>query len=523
MENEFDVIIVGTGLTQSMTAAALAKAGFKVAHVDPNAYYGGDEAALTLDELATWAERHSSPNISDQVQQCTTYTAEYCSTLNVSHPKQYTISLSPSVIPAIGPFITSIIASGISRYCSFKLLGPVSIYHGGQFKNVPRSKEDVFRDQEIPLIEKRRLMRFLMFAAGDYESSAEFQGKENTAFQEFLRQTFSLSEDISQSVVFALAYCSYADEPTASALSRVRSCLQSTGRYGPSPFIVAYYGGSGDLAQAFCRAAAVNGSVYILGRRIANIARRDPSSETTGGGRRYALELDDFPEPLYASCLLSSQCHVPDLLRHQVAPVSAEPSSGYIRPREVARGIVVLDSPLSLPAENSEEPQTTQSDSCIMVFPPGSVEGGSVVGAVHVLTAGPGTMCTPAGKCVIYLSTPLCDQERSPKALLEPYLTVILSSVVPSPNILFQTFYTQRFPAGTERTVPVYSEEDTYWTVPVLPADMSHAVDYAAQIAEKAFWKVTSSIRGSDAASLEVTSGFWVGAVNEVEVDEDSD
>ncbi|KAI6112429.1 FAD/NAD(P)-binding domain-containing protein [Pisolithus croceorrhizus] len=521
MNNEFDVIIVGTGLTQSMAAAALAKAGLKVAHVDPNAYYGGDEAALTLDEVATWAERHSSPDVVGQVQRCTTYTTEYCSTLNVSHPKQYTISLSPSVIPAIGPFITSIIASGVSRYCSFRLLGPVSLYHGGQFKNVPRSKEDVFRDQGIPLIEKRRLMRFLMFVAGDYEGSAEFQGKEDTPFQEFLRQTFSLSEDISQSVVFALAYCSYADEPTASALSRVRSCLQSTGRYGPSPFIVAYYGGSGDLAQAFCRAAAVNGSVYILGRRIANIACRDPSSETTGGGGRYALELDDFPEPLYASCLLSSQCHVPDHLRHQVAPISSETSNAHIRLGEMARGIVVLDSPLSPPGEDNEETQTTQSDSFIMVFPPGSVDGGSDVGAVHVLTAGPGTMCTPAGKCIVYLSTPLCDQRGSPKALLEPYLAVILSSISPPPNILFQTFYTQRFPTETERTVPVDSEENTYWTVPVLPADVSHAVDYAAQIAEKAFWKVTSSIRGLDTASLEVSNGFWVDAVNEI--DEDSD
>ncbi|KAI6048050.1 FAD/NAD(P)-binding domain-containing protein [Pisolithus marmoratus] len=518
MENEFDVIIIGTGLTQSMTAAALAKAGLKVAHIDPNAYYGGDEAALTLDEIITWAEQHSSSDVIDQVQRCTTYTAEYCSTLNVSHPKQYTISLSPSVIPAIGPFITSVISSGISRYCSFKLLGPVSIYHDGQFKNVPRSKEDVFRDQEIALIEKRRLMRFLMFVAGDYESSPEFQGKEDTLFLEFLRQTFSLSEDICQSVVFALAYCSHADEPTAPALARVRSCLQSTGRYGPSPFIVAYYGGSGDLAQAFCRAAAVNGSVYILGRRIANVVCRDRSSEITGGNRRYALELDDFPEPLYASCLLSSQYHVPDHLRHHVAPISSEPSIGY---HAVARGIVVLDSPLSSLGEDGEEPHATQSDSFIMVFPPGSVEGGSDVGAVHVLTAGPGTMCTPAGKCIIYLSTPLRDQERGPKALLEPYLPAILSSVEPPPNILFQTFYTQRFPKETGRSVPVDSEEDTYWTVPTLPADMSHAVDYAAQIAEKAFWKVTSSIRGSDAVSLEVSNGFWVDAVNDIGEDSD--
>lgn len=195
----------------SRTSRALAKAGLKVAHIDPNAYYGGDEATLTLDEVIAWAKQQSLPDHTHQNERCTRYDVEFLSEAGVSHPRQYTISLSPSVIPAVGPFITSITASSVARYASFKLLGSVSIYHDGHFENVPRGKEDVFRDQQIPLVEKRRLMRFLMFAAGEYESSPEFQGKEDVPFLEFLCQTFSLSENIAQIVAFALAYCNSAD------------------------------------------------------------------------------------------------------------------------------------------------------------------------------------------------------------------------------------------------------------------------------------------------------------------------
>lgn len=192
----------------SRTTRALAKAGLKVAHVDSNAYYGADEAALTLDEVVAWAERHSSPQ---QDEGCIRYNVDFHSEVQVSHPRQYTISLSPSVIPAVGPFLSSVMASGVARYASFKLLGSVSIYHDGHFEQVPRGKEDVFRDQQISLIEKRRLMRFLLFAVGEYEDSPEFQGKEDVPFTEFLSETFSLSDNLAGVVAFALAYCSSAD------------------------------------------------------------------------------------------------------------------------------------------------------------------------------------------------------------------------------------------------------------------------------------------------------------------------
>lgn len=192
--------------------SALAKAGLKVAHIDPNPYYGGNNATMNLDELIHWAEAHSSDPSEDPVHYC----VDYLSSDRPSHPKQYSISLSPSVIPSVGPFISSVISSGVARYGSYKLLGPIAIYRNGKFETVPQDKEKIFQDRSISLIEKRRLMRFLVFATGEFEKSPELQGKETSPFDHFLRESFGLGEEISEVVMFSLASCNFSGGKTAS-------------------------------------------------------------------------------------------------------------------------------------------------------------------------------------------------------------------------------------------------------------------------------------------------------------------
>ncbi|KAJ3106838.1 hypothetical protein HDU97_005550 [Phlyctochytrium planicorne] len=50
---QYDVIVLGTGVMESMIAAALAKAGKTVCHLDRNDYYGGSVVALDLDSLVS--------------------------------------------------------------------------------------------------------------------------------------------------------------------------------------------------------------------------------------------------------------------------------------------------------------------------------------------------------------------------------------------------------------------------------------------------------------------------------------
>ena len=424
-------------------SSALSKAGVKVAHLDNNPYYGGDETSLTLDELARWADSRSTPSENSEkpssylAAQRAKFTSVSRSPLVPDHPRHYSISLAPSLIPSVGPLISSLVASGVSRYGGYRLLERVGIYSSnGGLQNVPGSKEDVFKST-LSLIEKRRLMRFLVFASGDFEGSKEFQGQEQTPFHEFLQSKFSLTQEIVDAIVYALAFCSsIAGSPffvlvvhmttigvfvdvTLPALTRLRGYLRSAGRYGASPFLVGHYGGLGEIAQGFCRVSAVNGGVYILDRKPEEIA-----AATSASGDKFVANLDDLPEPLTADVLVAA---------HDQLPLSLHPFPARdTHISLIARCIAVIDQPISFPpllssdeglsedevkpasvtagddaggqsSESTTEPESPVEaqlvDTSLIIFPPRSVNGGSSTDAAQAFTTGAGTLSAPQGKC----------------------------------------------------------------------------------------------------------------------------
>ena len=53
-DTAYDVIVVGTGLTESIAAAALARVGRKVLHIDSLPFYGEPYSTHTLPALREW-------------------------------------------------------------------------------------------------------------------------------------------------------------------------------------------------------------------------------------------------------------------------------------------------------------------------------------------------------------------------------------------------------------------------------------------------------------------------------------
>ena len=52
MDQEYDCIVLGTGLTECVLSGMLSVSGKKVLHMDRNKYYGGESASITpLGEL----------------------------------------------------------------------------------------------------------------------------------------------------------------------------------------------------------------------------------------------------------------------------------------------------------------------------------------------------------------------------------------------------------------------------------------------------------------------------------------
>lgn len=50
LPSEFDVVVIGTGITESIVSAAAARLGHTVLHIDPRDYYGGKWATLNWNE-----------------------------------------------------------------------------------------------------------------------------------------------------------------------------------------------------------------------------------------------------------------------------------------------------------------------------------------------------------------------------------------------------------------------------------------------------------------------------------------
>jgi Rab proteins geranylgeranyltransferase component A len=191
---------------------ALAKAGFKVAHIDTNDYYGGDQASLTMDEIVKWADlRANTLECSDSTyirSQRAMFTSISYSQSLPPQPRQYSASLAPSIIPSTGPLISSLVSSGVSRYGSFKLLERIALYdRPGCVTNVPSTKEDIFKNKQLSLVEKRRLMRFFTFAAGEFEGKPELEGHEDTPLLDFLKTNFSIADKVAETITYALAFC----------------------------------------------------------------------------------------------------------------------------------------------------------------------------------------------------------------------------------------------------------------------------------------------------------------------------
>ena len=78
--------------------------------------------------------------------------------------------------------------------------------------------------------------------------------------------------DLRNTIQYASALSPTPNMSTSDAIHAIRRHLTGFGIYGAFSIIVPLYGGGGEISQAFCRAAAVKGTTYILGRDIRRIS-----------------------------------------------------------------------------------------------------------------------------------------------------------------------------------------------------------------------------------------------------------
>jgi len=137
---------------------------------------------------------------------------------------------------------------------------------------VPSGREDIFADQSLDFKAKRALMKFLRFIAEFEDQPEVWEEHREKPFPAFLSEQFNFPVAL-QAPVIALTLSPSAPNRTTTefALCRISRHLRSIGMYGPGfGSVVPKWGGLSEIAQVACRAGAVGGAVYVLGKGFAH-------------------------------------------------------------------------------------------------------------------------------------------------------------------------------------------------------------------------------------------------------------
>lgn len=267
---------------------ALSRSGKSILHIDPNNYYGGPDAALSLQEIEEWASAHHN------VPSHSLFSHAYATALiensssdvpkdpKISSSRAYSIALSPQIIHTRSALLARLVSSRLFRQLEFQAVGSFYIFKPiaaftegnsqiGELVRIPSTREDVFASSTISARAKRQLMKFLKFVL-DFENERHmktWQPYRDLPFSEFLGKNFQLEGDLQQYILTLTLSLDVSSLSTHEGLSIINRHLSSMGAFGPG-FAAVYpkWGGIGEIVQAACRACAVGGATYMLGTSI---------------------------------------------------------------------------------------------------------------------------------------------------------------------------------------------------------------------------------------------------------------
>jgi Rab GDP dissociation inhibitor len=256
---EFDAIVLGTGLTECVLSGLLSTTGHKVLHIDRNPWYGGECASLNLEQLYAKFNK-GKPSES----------------LGRSH--QFNVDLIPKVLMCAGDLVKILRATVVERYnMEFMLIENSFVMKDKEIHKVPVTAKEAFDSKLMGFFEKRRAAKFLEFM-GNYDEQEELKkGAKGynlrTMSAADLFKAFGLEKGTIDFIGHAVALYtddSYIDKPAYEMVMRAKLYEASLDMYGGSPYVYPLYG-SGELPQAFSRLCAVYGGTYMLDTPVKDI------------------------------------------------------------------------------------------------------------------------------------------------------------------------------------------------------------------------------------------------------------
>ncbi|KAL1211860.1 Rab escort protein 1 [Cardamine amara subsp. amara] len=492
----YDLIVVGTGVSESVLAAAASSSGSSVLHLDPNPFYGSHFASLSLPDLTSFLHSNSvspppplppppsppghdllSVDLVSRSLYSSVEISSFESEILEEHSRRFNVDLcGPRVVFCADESINLMLKSGSNNYVEFKSIDASFVGDSsGELRSVPDSRAAIFKDKSLTLLEKNQLMKFFKLvqqhlAESDDTTLKISEEDMETPFVDFLAK-MRLPPKIKSIILYAIAMLDYDQDnietyrgllKTKEGLDQLALYIKSMGRFSNALGALIYpIYGQGELPQAFCRRAAVKGSIYVLRMPITAVLLDKASELTldccrleTGGykGVRLASGQEIFSQKLILDpCITVGLESMSSLTDQQKETLQVFVPKAMSSKDKVARAICIIKGSVKTDVSNA-----------LIIYPPKSLFPEQLT-AIRVLQLGSGLAVCPADMHVLYLST-LCDNDDQGKEALLSAMSTLIGLPVPEnlqsdsvvendtaeakPTVLWRALYVQELVKG---------------------------------------------------------------------------
>ncbi|PIA33399.1 hypothetical protein AQUCO_04100079v1 [Aquilegia coerulea] len=493
----FELTVVGTGLPESIIAASSSSIGKTVLHLDPNSFYGAHYSSFSLHDFTSFLqsqqqqEQKQLTKEEEEVRdsnssrdtnfieielkhQCLYSDIEITSNASsedLEPSRKFSLDLSgPRVLFCADSVVNLMLKSGANHHVEFKSIDASFIYgEDGKLFTVPDSRSAIFKDRSLGLLEKNQLMRFFKLVQAHFGlNESMLQQEKNRISDEDLESPFvefltkqMLPSKIKAIILYAIAMVDYDQESpeqcknlvkTKDGIATLALYHSSVGRFTNALGALIYpIYGQGELPQAFCRAAAVKGALYVLRMPVRSLLLDKESRQYKG--LRLASGQEVFSDQLVMGP--SFIVPAPPVLSPHT-DLQQDISQGSIL-REVnghvARAVCIMKGSIKSNVSN-----------VLVVFPPRSLLPEQVT-SVRVLQLGSNLSVCPANLFVLYVSA-LCDDATKGKKSLHAAINALLKcsisenretsahlpdeSEVVTPTLLWSAMYIQQLTKVSE-------------------------------------------------------------------------
>ncbi|EDO16284.1 hypothetical protein Kpol_1053p21 [Vanderwaltozyma polyspora DSM 70294] len=265
LDTDYDVIVLGTGITECILSGLLSVDGQKVLHIDKQDHYGAEAASVTLSQLY---DKFKQNPISKEDRET-----------KFGKDRDWNVDLIPKFLMANGELTNILIHTDVTRYVDFKQVSGSYVFKSGKIYKVPANEIEAISSPLMGIFEKRRMKKFLEWISTyNEDEKSTHQGLDldsNTMDEVYYK--FGLGNSTKEFIGHSMALWTNDDYLQMSArptYERILLYCQSVAKYGKSPYLYPMYG-LGELPQGFARLSAIYGGTYMLDTPIKNVLYND--------------------------------------------------------------------------------------------------------------------------------------------------------------------------------------------------------------------------------------------------------